>query len=71
MANVRNLRIGFNIRQSSRRMNGKREQTTVPQLKIEGKWFEAAGFEVGENVQVEIFKGVLVLKPLKVMEVVR
>ena len=34
----------------------------VPQLRIEGLWLEKAGFHSGAMVEVEVRKGMLVLK---------
>lgn len=71
MAKVRNLKIGESIRQSKAKTIGNRKLSIVPQLRIEGNWFRDAGFAPGQSVRVEIFEGAIVLKPVKMMEVVR
>lgn len=44
--------------------NGQRRQYTsveVPQLRINGKWLEAAGFEIGGQVNIDVSKGQLII----------
>lgn len=40
-----------------------RQYVTTPRLVLQGKWFMAAGFLPGYQVEVEVGNGVLTLKP--------
>lgn len=59
MANVtkRALKIGARSRQ-----NVMRKFKTVPEIKLAGKWLEAAGFTPGEMVEIMIESGLISLK---------
>jgi len=39
----------------------RRRCAVVPQLRIAGRWLEAAGFTIGENVCVHVEQGQLVI----------
>lgn len=39
---------------------------TVPEIKLEGKWLEKLGFEIGGEVMVKQQKGKLTITPKKV-----
>ncbi|WP_339834912.1 SymE family type I addiction module toxin [uncultured Flavobacterium sp.] len=36
-----------------------------PKITICGNWLQNAGFEVGEKVEIEVYKNKIILKPLK------
>lgn len=37
----------------------------VPELRVSGVWMEAQGFHPGDMVNIFIYKGMLVIKPLQ------
>ena len=57
---TRQLKINREIRSVKERFTTRTK--TIPSLKIAGEWFRAAGFEIGQNVEVEVKKGRIILK---------
>jgi hypothetical protein len=59
VANVqknRELRIGYRVRR-----NVFREVKLVPEIKLMGNWLEAAGFAIGEGVEVIVQQGKIII----------
>ena len=59
MKNVRHLKI-----ERKWRMGQWQSSNTVAQIRLQGKWLEAAGFVAGSRVQVGIENGCLTIRPL-------
>lgn len=36
-----------------------------PKITICGNWLQKAGFEVGKNVEIEVYQNKIILKPIK------
>jgi len=36
-----------------------------PKIQISGNWLQNAGFEVGAEVEIQVFKNKLIIKPLE------
>lgn len=56
---TRQLKINREIRSVKEQFRSRTK--TIPSLKIAGEWFRAAGFEIGQSVDVQVKKGKLVL----------
>lgn len=44
---------------------GNRKTSVLPSLELSGCWFTAAGFQPGQLVNIEIFEGVLTIRPIQ------
>ncbi|MPR36927.1 SymE family type I addiction module toxin [Salmonirosea aquatica] len=53
----RALRIGYRVRR-----NVFRQVKRVPEIKLMGNWLEAAGFAIGEGVEIMVQPGKIIIK---------
>ena len=59
---TRQLKINREVRETGRTYYKKTK--LIPSLKLSGNWFQEAGFDIGQNVEIEVKKGKLILKAL-------
>jgi hypothetical protein len=59
----RQLKVNREIKRSGSLYKSK--DGKVPSLKLSGEWFREAGFEIGQNVRIQIKKGKLIIQALE------
>jgi len=57
MKKTKSLKIQYQLRER------RYDRIAVPELRLCGVWLAKAGFEIGEQVQIEISENQLILKP--------
>ena len=63
MTKTKNIKVQYSSRcTSSSYMYGSR-YTSYPKIQMEGKWLEALGFHVGDQLQVEYEEGCIRITP--------
>jgi hypothetical protein len=60
---AREIKIGYDLRQSKKRTYPKPQPTAYPKIILSGKWLKAAGIEIGETAEVIVNEGFIVIKP--------
>lgn len=57
---------GFKKLKIYRKFRARRwDNTTVPEIRLEGKWLDQLGFKEGEEVTVKLYRKKLVITPSK------
>ena len=57
MPSTKRLKMQYEIRQRTY------DRITVPHLRLSGRWLEKAGFEVGQEIEIQISEQQLILTP--------
>lgn len=60
MQHNRKLKVGYNTREVQNRINGNNLKF-IPQLTLQGNWFQDAGFEIGDTAHINICEGIITI----------